>query len=102
MTERYGANVTKDELKAAWGSFLIPQDLPCGMIVGRKRKPGVEVYHPNYFARQFGFIQSCPMPYHKSENHLCSWRVIFKSKRECSLISECFHKQLSRFEIEDF
>ncbi|KAK9943090.1 hypothetical protein M0R45_008711 [Rubus argutus] len=36
MTERCGANVTKDELKAAWGSFLIPRDLPYGMIVGRK------------------------------------------------------------------
>ncbi|KAK9943085.1 hypothetical protein M0R45_008706 [Rubus argutus] len=102
MTERCGANVTKDELKAAWGSFLIPRDLPYGMIVGRKRKPWVEVYLPNYFARQFGFIQSCPVPYHKLENHLCSWRVMFKSKRECSLISERFHKQLSRFKIEDF
>ncbi|PQQ07447.1 uncharacterized protein Pyn_38459 [Prunus yedoensis var. nudiflora] len=48
---------TENDLKEIWGSFLVSRDLHCGLS-----KAGAEVYLPNFVARQFGLIQTAPLP----------------------------------------
>ncbi|XP_021823203.1 uncharacterized protein LOC110764515 [Prunus avium] len=60
---------TENDLKEIWGSFLVSRDLHCGLS-----KAGVEVYLPNFVARQFGLIQTAPLP-PLSINRLSSWRA---------------------------
>ncbi|PQP98279.1 uncharacterized protein Pyn_26110 [Prunus yedoensis var. nudiflora] len=60
---------TKNDLKENWGSFLVSRDLHCGLS-----KAGAEVYLPNFVARQFGLIQTAPLP-PLSTNWLSSWRA---------------------------
>ncbi|CAL9007274.1 unnamed protein product [Prunus brigantina] len=48
---------TKNDLREIWGSFLVARDLHCGLS-----KAGAEVYLPNFMARQFGLIQTAPLP----------------------------------------
>ncbi|KAH0973969.1 hypothetical protein GBA52_015868 [Prunus armeniaca] len=59
----------ENDLKEIWGSFLVARDLHCGMS-----KAGAEVYIPNLVARQFGLIQTAPLP-PLSTNRLSSWRA---------------------------
>ncbi|PQQ06969.1 uncharacterized protein Pyn_27936 [Prunus yedoensis var. nudiflora] len=58
---------TENDLKEIWGSFLVSRDLHCGFS-----KAGAEVYLPNFVARQFGLIQTAPLP-PLSTNWLSSW-----------------------------
>ncbi|PQP94785.1 uncharacterized protein Pyn_25132 [Prunus yedoensis var. nudiflora] len=60
---------TENDLKEIWGSFLVSCDLHCGLS-----KAGAEVYLPNFVARQFGLIQTGPLP-PLSTNRLSSWRA---------------------------
>ncbi|PQP91945.1 uncharacterized protein Pyn_34080 [Prunus yedoensis var. nudiflora] len=60
---------TENDLKEIWGSFLVSRDLHCGLS-----KAGAEVYLPNFVARQFGLIQTAPLP-PLSTNRLSSWRA---------------------------
>ncbi|KAL6280374.1 hypothetical protein ACE6H2_017255 [Prunus campanulata] len=60
---------TENDLKEIWGSFLVSRDLHCGMS-----KAGDEVYLPNFVVRQFGLIQTAPLP-PLSINRLSSWRA---------------------------
>ncbi|PQQ00289.1 uncharacterized protein Pyn_32351 [Prunus yedoensis var. nudiflora] len=60
---------TENDLKEIWGSFLVTRDLHCGLS-----KAGAEVYLPNFMARQFGIIQTAPLP-PLSTNRLSSWRA---------------------------
>ncbi|CAL9005859.1 unnamed protein product [Prunus brigantina] len=48
---------TENDLREIWGSFLVARDLHCGMS-----KAGAEVYLPYFVARQFGLIQTAPLP----------------------------------------
>ncbi|XP_021812765.1 uncharacterized protein LOC110755792 [Prunus avium] len=56
---------TENDLKEIWGSFLVSRDLHCGVS---------KVYLPNFVARQFGLIQTAPLP-PLSTNWLSSWRA---------------------------
>ncbi|CAL9001599.1 unnamed protein product [Prunus brigantina] len=60
---------TENDLREIWGSFLVACDLHCGMS-----KAGAEVYLPHFVARQFGLIQTAPLP-PLSTNRLSSWRA---------------------------
>ncbi|XP_021833175.1 uncharacterized protein LOC110772988 [Prunus avium] len=60
---------TENDLKEIWGSFLVSRDLHCGLS-----KAGAEIYLPNFMARQFGLIQTAPLP-PLSTNRLSSWRA---------------------------
>ncbi|CAL2244734.1 unnamed protein product [Prunus armeniaca] len=52
----------ENDLKEIWGSFLVAS------------KAGAEVYLPNFVARQFGLIQTAPLP-PLSTNRLSSFRA---------------------------
>ncbi|CAL8991915.1 unnamed protein product, partial [Prunus brigantina] len=58
----------ENDLREIWGSFLVARDLHCGLS-----KAGAEVYLPHFVARQFGLIQTAPLP-PLSINRLSSWR----------------------------
>ncbi|XP_024172048.2 uncharacterized protein LOC112178068 [Rosa chinensis] len=90
------------QLRETWASFLISRDLHYGLATSSKYKPGVEIYLPNYFARQFGFMQSCPVPYQHSENLLSSWRRKFRSKSLCIPVSKRFRQHFNRFKMRIF
>ncbi|CAL8993896.1 unnamed protein product, partial [Prunus brigantina] len=64
LTERTGSQFRGD-----LGSFLVARDLHCGLS-----KAGAEVYLPHFVARQFGLIQTAPLP-PLSINRLSSWRA---------------------------
>jgi hypothetical protein len=48
----------------------------------------MEVYAPNYFARQLGFCQAIPAPLISSVNHFTSWRRNLKTLATVEGISE--------------
>lgn len=89
-------------MREIWGCFLVTQDLHYGLTIFGKCKPGAEVYLPNYFARQFGLIQSCLVPFQHSENRLCSWRRMFKSKSMCSSVSKRYHQYFNNCNMKIF
>ena len=95
-------NLSDEEWRKSWGSFVISRDLHHGLTLNAHSKPGVEVYLPNYFARQFGCIQSCPVLYNNSLNLLTSWRRKVHTKDMCDSVSRRYHDRLNRFKLEGF
>ncbi|KAM5586672.1 hypothetical protein ABKV19_005545 [Rosa sericea] len=81
----------------SWGSILIPRDLNHG-LKGTVGRYGVEVYLPNFVARQLGFIQSCPALFLMSRNHFSSWRDGFTRTSQCSAVSNYYEEQFGKFE----
>lgn len=60
------------EVNSSWPSFLTYKDLQIPPFVTRGKRLGfvvaIEVYMPNQFARQFGFLKTIPLPYAISLN----------------------------------
>ena len=54
-------------LRQNWGSFVLQCDLPLGCVA---RRASWEVYHPQFTARQFGYLQGCPVPLLRSRSLL--------------------------------
>ncbi|PRQ26136.1 putative protein-serine/threonine phosphatase [Rosa chinensis] len=80
-----------------WGSFLISRDLNYG-LKGTVGRYGVEVYLPNFVARQLGFIQSCPALFLMSRNYFSSWRDGFTRTSQCSAVGNYYEEQFGKFE----
>lgn len=80
-----------------WGSILISRDLNYGLKGGQGRY-GVEVYLPNFTARQLGFIQSCPAFFLMSRNHFSSWRTQFTQVTQCSAVNDYYVEQCGKLE----
>ncbi|PRQ45637.1 putative protein-serine/threonine phosphatase [Rosa chinensis] len=81
----------------SWGSILISRDLNYG-LKGTVGRYGVEVYLPNFVARQLGFIQSCPALFLMSRNHFSSWRDGFTRTSQCSAVGKYYEEQFGKFE----
>ncbi|PQQ01244.1 hypothetical protein Pyn_32242 [Prunus yedoensis var. nudiflora] len=60
---------TENDLKEIWGPFLVARELHCDLSKAR-----AEIYLPNFVTRQFGLIQTAPLP-SLSTNQLSSWRA---------------------------
>ncbi|XP_040370389.1 uncharacterized protein LOC121051653 [Rosa chinensis] len=80
-----------------WGSILISRDINYG-LKGTLGRPGVEVYLPNFVARQLGFIQSCPAFFLMSRNRFSSWRGGFTDTAHCSAVTLYYQTQFGNFE----
>ncbi|XP_062017420.1 uncharacterized protein LOC133733799 [Rosa rugosa] len=80
-----------------WGSILISRDINYG-LKGTLGRPGVEVYLPNFVARQLGFIQSCPAFFLMSRNLFSSWRGGFTDTAHCSAVTLYYQTQFGNFE----
>ncbi|KAM2380727.1 hypothetical protein ACFX1X_041853 [Malus domestica] len=68
-------------LSQSWGFFVLARDLPLGC---EGRRASWEVYHPNFLARQFGYIQGCPVPLLSSRSVLSRGRESGSSEKKCT------------------
>jgi hypothetical protein len=64
------------------------KDLHYGGKLKQEKHLQMEVYAPNYFARQLGFCQAIPAPLISSVNHFTSWRRNLKTLATVEGISE--------------
>ncbi|PRQ21475.1 putative aminotransferase-like, plant mobile domain-containing protein [Rosa chinensis] len=80
-----------------WGRILISRDINYG-LKGTLGRPGVEVYLPNFVARQLGFIQSCPAFFLMSQNRFSSWRGGFTDTAHCLAVTLYYQTQFGDFE----
>ncbi|KAM2963582.1 hypothetical protein FF2_021492 [Malus domestica] len=77
-TSVWGADEDAD-LRQSWGSFVLTCDLP---LCCDGRRAGWEVYHPNFLARQLGYLQGCPVPLLSSRTVLSRGRKPGSSENE--------------------
>ncbi|KAL2480329.1 PMD domain-containing protein [Abeliophyllum distichum] len=61
-----------------WAQYLIGRELFHDILTGTNAKAGVEVYTPQFFARQLGFGQSWPIPPYYSKNFQERFHTITK------------------------
>lgn len=89
----------KDEdagLRQAWGSFVLARDLPLGC---EARRASWEVYHPNFNARQLGYLQGSPVPFFFSRTLLSRGRVSGSSEKECADVERDFQERCQRLRL---
>ncbi|XP_070672589.1 uncharacterized protein [Malus domestica] len=85
-TSMWGAGEDAD-LRQSWGSFVLTRDLPLGCD---GKRAGWEVYHPNFLARQLGYLQGCPVPLLSSRTVLSRGREPRSSEKECKTAAREF------------
>ncbi|CAN6693589.1 unnamed protein product [Malus baccata var. baccata] len=84
------------DLRQTWGSFVLAQDLPLGCD---GKRSGWEVYHPNFLARQLGYLQGCPIPVLSSRTVLSRGREPRSSEKECSTAVKEFQERCRKFRL---
>ncbi|KAM1455303.1 hypothetical protein ACFX1X_004758 [Malus domestica] len=83
-------------LRRTWGSFVLARDLPLGCD---GKRSGWEVYHPNFLARQLGYLQGCPVPLLSSRTVLSRGREPRSSENECRTAAKEFQEYCQRFRL---
>ncbi|KAM2756624.1 hypothetical protein PS2_018462 [Malus domestica] len=94
-TSTWGAEEDAD-LRQTWGSFVLARDLPLGCD---GKRSGWEVYHPNFLARQLGYLQGCPVPLLSSRTVLSRGREPRSSEKECNTAAREFQESCQKFRI---
>ncbi|KAM1454701.1 hypothetical protein ACFX1X_004219 [Malus domestica] len=84
------------DLRQIWGSFVLARDLPLGCD---GKRSGWEVYHPNFLARQLGYLQGCPTPLLSSRTVLSRGREPRSSKKECRTAVREFQERCQKFRL---
>ncbi|KAM2608903.1 hypothetical protein TB1_037178 [Malus domestica] len=84
------------DLRQTWGSFVLARDLPLGCD---GKRSGWEVYHPNFLARQLGYLQGCPIPLLSSRTVLSRGREPRSSENECRTAVREFQERCQKFRI---
>ncbi|KAM1451789.1 hypothetical protein ACFX2I_038855 [Malus domestica] len=84
------------DLRQSWGSFVLTRDLPLGCD---GKRAGWEVYHPNFMARQLGYLQGCPVPLLSSRTVLSRGREPGSSEKECNIAKREFQEQCQSFRL---
>ncbi|CAL2240292.1 unnamed protein product [Prunus armeniaca] len=81
LQPRYRLFENEPKEEAAWIDFrkkflsvMLPRDMPFGGGKPPNYHLGVEVYHPNFYARQLGCPQLIPLKSYRSCNRATSWR----------------------------
>ncbi|KAM1658871.1 hypothetical protein ACFXTN_042984 [Malus domestica] len=92
-TSMWGADEDAD-LRQSWGSFVLTRNLPLGCD---GKRAGWEVYHPNFLARQLGYLQGCPVPLLSSRTVLSRGREPGSSEKECNIAKREFQEQCQSF-----
>ena len=83
-------------LRQNWGSFVLSRDLPLGCDA---RRSSWEVYHPQFMARQLGYLQGCPVPLLLSRSLLSRGRLSGSSEKECREIEGEFQETCTHFRL---
>ena len=91
----WGESEDKD-LRQNWGSFVLSRDLPLGCDA---RRASWEVYHPQFIARQFGYLQGCPVPLFRSRSLLSRGRLTGSSEKECRDAEKEFQERCEQFRL---
>ncbi|KAM2796684.1 hypothetical protein COP1_007786 [Malus domestica] len=94
-TSMWGADEDAD-LRQSWGSFVLTRDLPLGCD---GKRAGWEVYHPNFLARQLGYLQGYPVPLLSSRTVLSRGREPGSSEKECIIAKREFQEQCQSFRL---
>ncbi|KAM2166308.1 hypothetical protein ACFX1R_040342 [Malus domestica] len=94
-TSTWGAEEDAD-LRQTWGSFVLARDLPLGCD---GKRSGWEVYHPNFLARQLGYLQGCPVPLLSSRTVLSRGREPRSSEKECNMAAREFQESCQKFRL---
>ncbi|KAM1452242.1 hypothetical protein ACFX2I_039237 [Malus domestica] len=84
------------DLRQTWGSFVLARDLPLGCD---GKRSGWEVYHPNFLARQLGYLQGCPIPILSSRTVLSRGREPRSSEKECRTAVKEFQERCQKFRL---
>ncbi|KAM2270785.1 hypothetical protein ACFXTI_038192 [Malus domestica] len=84
------------DLRQTWGSFVLARDLPLGCD---GKRSGWEVYHPNFLARQLGYLQGCPIPLLSSRTVLSRGREPRSSEKECRTAVKEFQERCQKFRL---
>ncbi|KAM2194228.1 hypothetical protein ACFX1R_028395 [Malus domestica] len=84
------------DLRQTWGSFVLARDLPLGCD---GKRLGWEVYHPNFLARQLGYLQGCPVPLLSSRTILSRGREPCSSETECNTAVREFQERCQKFRL---
>ncbi|KAM1081153.1 hypothetical protein EV2_016192 [Malus domestica] len=84
------------DLRQTWGSFVLARDLPLGCD---GKRSGWEVYHPNFLARQLGYLQGCPIPLLFSRTVLSRGREPRSSEKECRIAVKEFQERCQKFRL---
>ncbi|KAM1074412.1 hypothetical protein ACFX2B_019169 [Malus domestica] len=84
------------DLRQTWGSFVLARDLPLGCD---GKRSGWEVYHPNFLARQLGYLQGCPIPLLSSRTVLSRGREPRSSEKECRTAAREFQERCQKFRL---
>lgn len=91
----WGAGEDAD-LRQSWGSFVLTRDLPLGCD---GKRVGWEVYHPNFLARQLGYLQGCLVPLLSSRTVLSRRREPRSSEKECKTATREFQEHCQKFRL---
>ncbi|KAM1362013.1 hypothetical protein ACFX2H_026892 [Malus domestica] len=94
-TSTWGAEEDAD-LRQTWGSFVLAHDLPLGCD---GKRSGWEVYHPNFLARQLGYLQGCPVPLLSSRTVPSRGREPRSSEKECKTTAREFQEYCQKFRL---
>ncbi|KAM2303663.1 hypothetical protein ACFXTH_023458 [Malus domestica] len=94
-TSTWGAEDDAD-LRQTWGSFVLVRDLPLGCD---GKRSGWEVYHPNFLARQLGYLQGCPVPLLSSRTILSRGREPRSSEKESNTAVREFQERCQKFHL---
>ncbi|KAM0974297.1 hypothetical protein ACFX2C_017498 [Malus domestica] len=84
------------DLRQTWGSFVLARDLPLGCD---GKRSGWEVYHPNFLARQLGYLQGYPIPLLSSRTVLSRGREPRSSEKECRTAVREFQEHCQKFRL---
>ncbi|CAN6547300.1 unnamed protein product [Malus baccata var. baccata] len=84
------------ELRQTWGSFVLARNLPLGCD---GKRSGWEVYHPNFLARQLGYLQGCPVPLLSSRTVLSRGCEPRSLEKECKTAAREFQEHCQKFRL---
>ncbi|KAM1014147.1 hypothetical protein ACFX2C_044186 [Malus domestica] len=94
-TSMWGVDEDAD-LHQSWGSFVLTRDLLIGCD---GKRAGWEVYHPNFLARQLGYLQGCPVLLFSSRTVLSRGREPGSSEKEYNIAKREFQEQCQSFRL---
>ena len=78
------------------GVVVLARDLHLGCD---GKRSGWEVYHPNFLARQLGYLQGCPIPLLSSRTVLSRGREPRSSEKKCRTAVREFQERCQKFRL---
>ncbi|RYR27859.1 hypothetical protein Ahy_B01g051923 [Arachis hypogaea] len=84
-----------------WTNLLAVQVIPTGLPQHKKEKFKVTLYAPHFTARQLGFSQAIPTPFHRNSKPRCHITLTSQSDLDFLLATNQQHKEYFNFLVYD-